>query len=207
MKYGLMLPSRGPLAGPESLSAIAKRAEELGYHVLMFPDHIVMPTHTDSQYPCSESGVFPSADNNETMEQLTTLAFLAGQTKSIRLVTSVMIVPHRPPVLTAKILSTIDILSQGRINVGVGVGWLKEEFEALQTPPFEERGAITDEYIRAFKELWTQDEPNFQGKYCQFSNINFLPKPVQKPHPPIWVGGKVAGRYAGPPSWAMPGNQ
>lgn len=190
MKYGLMLPSRGPLARPESLSSIAKRAEELGYHVLMFPDHIVMPMHTDSQYPYSESGIFPGTDNNETMEQLTTLAFLAGQTQSIRLVTSVMIVPHRPPVLTAKILSTIDVLSQGRMNVGVGVGWLKEEFEALQTPPFGERGAITDEYIRAFKELWTQDEPNFQGKYCQFSNITFLPKPVQKPHPPIWVGGE-----------------
>ena len=190
MKYGIMLPSRGPLARPDSLSAIARRAEELGYHIMMFPDHIVLPRQTGSQYPYSESGVFPGTDNNETMEQLTTLAFLAGQTKTIRLVTSVMIVPHRSPVVTAKVLSTIDVLSQGRITVGVGVGWLKEEFEALQTPPFEDRGAITDEYIRAFKELWTQDEPSFQGKYCQFSNISFLPKPVQKPHPPIWVGGE-----------------
>lgn len=190
MKYGIMLPSRGELARPDSLSAIAQRAEELGYHVMMFPDHIVLPRHTDSQYPYSESGIFPGTDTNETMEQLTTLAFLAGQTKTIRLVTSVMIVPHRSPVVTAKVLSTIDVLSKGRMTVGVGVGWLKEEFEALQTPPFEERGAITDEYILAFKELWTQDEPSFEGKYCQFSNISFLPKPVQKPHPPIWVGGE-----------------
>ena len=190
MRYGIMLPSRGPLASPDSLSSIAQRAQDLGYHVMMFPDHIVLPRQTDSQYPYSESGVFPGTDTNETMEQLTTLAFLAGQTKSIRLVTSVMIVPHRSPVVTAKVRSTIDGLSQGRMTVGVGVGWLKEEFEALQTPPFEERGSITDEYIRAFKELWTQDEPNFQGKYCQFSNISFLPKPVQKPHPPIWVGGE-----------------
>jgi alkanesulfonate monooxygenase SsuD/methylene tetrahydromethanopterin reductase-like flavin-dependent oxidoreductase (luciferase family) len=140
MKYGIMLPSRGPLARPDSLSAIAQRAEELGYQAMMFPDHIVLPRQTDSQYPYSESGIFPGTDNNETMEQLTTLAFLAGQTKSIRLVTSVMVVPHRSPVVTAKVLSTIDVLSKGRMTVGVGAGWLREEFEALQTPPFGERG-------------------------------------------------------------------
>ncbi len=96
------------------------------------------------------------------MEQLTTLAFLAGQTSSIRLVTSVMIVPHRSPVFTAKALSTLDILSQGRLTVGVGVGWLEEEFQALETPPFAERGAVTDEYIQVFKELWTSEACNEQ---------------------------------------------
>ena len=194
MNFGFMLPSRGPLTRPECLSLIAKRGEELGYGFIMFPDHIVMPRNPSSQYPYSPSGVFPGTDNNETMEQLTTLAFLAGQTSSIRLVTSVMVVPHRSPVLTAKVLSTLDVLSRGRITVGVGTGWLEEEFQALETQPFAERGAVTDEYIQVFKELWTSHSPKFDGKYCRFSNIDFLPKPVQKPHPPIWVGGE--GRRA-----------
>ena len=190
MKYGIMLPSRGDLARPENIIPIAQKAEELGFAVMMFPDHIVLPNDVDSPYPYTHSGVFPGTDNNEAMEQLTVLSFLAGQTESIRLVTSVMIVPHRPPVLTAKILSTIDVLSNGRVTVGVGVGWLRKEFEALQTPPFEERGAVTDEYIRIFKELWTSDSPSFAGDYCSVSDLSFLPKPVQKPHPPIWVGGE-----------------
>ncbi len=105
MKFGFMLPSRGPLARPEQLAIIAKRGEELGYIFLMFPDHIVIPRNVSSQYPYSESGVFPGTDNSETMEQLTTLAYLAGQTTSIRLVTSVMVVPHRSPVFTAKALA------------------------------------------------------------------------------------------------------
>ena len=190
MRYGIMLPSRGELALPENIIPIAKKADELGFAVMMFPDHIVLPNEVDSPYPYTQSGVFPATDTNEATEQLTMLAFLAGQTESIRLVTSVMIVPHRPPVLTAKILSTIDVLSNGRLTVGVGVGWLQKEFEALQTPPFEERGAVTDEYIRIFKELWTSESPSFEGKYCSFSDLSFLPKPVQKPHPPIWVGGE-----------------
>lgn len=190
MKYGIMLPSRGDLALPDNIIPIAKKAEELGFAVMMFPDHIVLPNEFDSPYPYTQSGVFPATDTNEATEQLTMLAFLAGQTESIRLVTSVMIVPHRPAVLTAKILSTIDVLSNGRLTVGVGVGWLKREFEALQTPPFEERGVVTDEYIRIFKELWTSESPSFEGKYHSFSDLSFLPKPVQKPHPPIWVGGE-----------------
>ena len=190
MNYGIMLPSRGPLARPDSLSAIAQRAEELGYHVMMFPDHIVLPRQTGSQYPYSESGVFPGTDNNETMEQLTTLAFLAGITQHIRLVTSVMIVPYRNPILTAKMLATVDLLSKGRLTVGVGVGWMEEEFELLDTPPFAARGAVTDAYLRAFIELWPQDDPKFEGKYVNFSGITFLPKPVQKHYPPIWIGGQ-----------------
>ena len=178
------------MARPDNIIPIAKKADELGFAVMMFPDHIVLPNEVDSPYPYTHSGIFPSTDTNEASVQLTMFAFLAGQTESIRLVTSVMIVPHRPPVLTAKILSTIDILSKGRVTVGVGVGWLEKEFEALQTPPFAERGAVTDEYIRIFKKLWTSDSPSFEGKYCSFSDLSFLSKPVQKPHPPIWVGGE-----------------
>ena len=124
------------------------------------------------------------------MEQITLLSYIAGQTSKIRLVTSVLTVPHRNPLIAAKSLATLDVLSGGRLVVGVGVGWMREEFEALGLPPFEERGAVTDEYIRAFKVLWTEDDPHFEGKYIRFDDITFLPKPVQKPHPPIWVGGE-----------------
>jgi probable F420-dependent oxidoreductase len=190
MRYGFTLPGRGPLATPDSLAAIARRAEELGYHLLLFGDHIVVPRHISSPYPYTETGEFPGSASGEAMEQLTVLAFLAGQTRTIRLVTSVTIVPHRNPLVAAKALATLDVLSKGRLIVGVGVGWMREEFDALGLPPFEERGAVTDEYIQAFKTLWTSDNPTFEGKYCRFSNISFLPKPVQKPHPPIWVGGE-----------------
>jgi probable F420-dependent oxidoreductase len=101
----------------------------------------------------------------------------------------VLIVPYRPPILTAKLLSVLDVLSGGRLTVGVGVGWMEEEFQTLGAPPYSERGAVTDEYLRLFKILWTEDHPTFDGKYCKVSGIGFLPKPVQKPHPPIWVGG------------------
>ena len=118
------------------------------------------------------------------------MAFVAGKTSRLRLVTSVTVVPHRPAVLLAKMLATIDVLSKGRFTFGIGAGWMKEEFEALGLPPFAERGAVTDEYLLACRELWTRDEPRFSGKYVNFANILFAPKPVQKPHPPIWVGGE-----------------
>jgi probable F420-dependent oxidoreductase len=100
------------------------------------------------------------------------------------------VVPHRPAVLTAKILSTIDALSGGRLTLGIGAGWMREEFEAIDAPDFDARGTVTDEYVRAFVELWTKDAPKFDGKHVRFANIGFDPKPVQKPHPPIWVGGE-----------------
>ena len=117
-------------------------------------------------------------------------AFIAGKTSRLRLVTSVTVVPHRPAVLLAKMLATIDVLSQGRLTFGIGAGWMREEFEALGLPPFAERGAVTDEYLNACRELWTKDDPRFEGRYVKFANILFEPKPVQKPHPPIWVGGE-----------------
>ena len=189
MKYGFTIPNRGPLADPDSLVTAVRLAEELGFHSISTGDHIVIPRNIASRYPYSSSGQFPGS-SGEAMDQLTLLSFLAAQTKNIRLVTSVLIVPHRNPLVAAKQLATLDVLSRGRLVVGVGVGWMREEFEALGLPPFEERGAVTNEYIRAFKELWTSDDPTFEGTYCRFSGITFLPKPVQKPHPPIWVGGE-----------------
>ena len=189
MKYGFYLPHNGPTAKPGDLKHIAQKGDSLGFDCMVVGDHVMVPRQSNSQYPYSIGNQVPWGEDGEHLEQLTELTFLAGITEHIRIVPSVMIVPYRNPLLTAKMLATMDVLSEGRLTVGVGVGWLEEEFEALDTPPFAERGAVTNEYILAFKELWTSDIPTFEGKYCQLSNISFSPKPVQKPHPPIWVGG------------------
>ncbi len=130
------------------------------------------------------------ASDGDCLEQLAVLAYLAAATTKLRLLTSVMVVPHRPPVFTAKALATIDVLSNGRVDVGIGTGWMDEEFQAIGAPPFAERGKVTDEYIRIFKELWTKETPSYDGRYAKFRDVTFLPKPLQKPHPPIWVGGE-----------------
>ena len=192
MNFGFGIPMRGQLANMESISTIVKGGEELGFDIVTISDHVVVPKAIDSIYPYNETGEFAGQDTGECLEQLTTTMAIASITQRLRLLTSVMVLPHRSPVLTAKILATIDVLSGGRLDVGCGVGWMKEEFEALGAPNFSERGAVGSEYLRAFKELWTSDNPSFQGNYCNFSNISFLPKPVQNPHPPIWVGGESA---------------
>ena len=190
MHYGFTLAGRGPFAQTDALSTLAKHGEALGFDALCTGDHIVVPRHITSRYPYTESGAFPGSGSGEYLEQLTVLSFLAGQTQRIQLVTSVLIVPHRNPLVAAKQLATLDVLSKGRVVVGIGVGWMREEFVALGLPPFAERGAVTDEYLQIFKELWTSQNPSFQGQYCQFDDLDFLPKPVQHPHPPIWVGGE-----------------
>ncbi|SUZ91918.1 uncharacterized protein METZ01_LOCUS44772, partial [marine metagenome] len=168
MKYGFTLPGRGQLATPERLGIIARKGEEFGFDTLLTGDHILVPKNISSVYPYTEGGEFPGSGSGESMEQITLLSYIAGQTSRIRLVTSVLIVPHRNPLIAAKSLATLDVLSGGRLVVGVGVGWMREEFQALGLPPFEERGAVTDEYIRAFKVLWTEDNPHFDGKYISF---------------------------------------
>ncbi len=188
MKYGFNLSTSGPAATPEHVISLARRGEELGFHSIMVGEHLVVPNQIDSHNPVV--GKLPAGWTDGHLEQLTLLSFLAGATQRIRLVPSVMVLPHRNPILAAKMLATLDVLSQGRLTLGVGVGWMREEFEALELPPFAERAAVSDEYLLAMKELWTSDTPTFEGKYCRFSNISFLPKPVQKPHPPIWVGGQ-----------------
>jgi probable F420-dependent oxidoreductase len=190
MKFGFNLPLSGPLSSPEALAQLAVEGEAIGYDYGTISDHIVEPTDIHARYPYSESGEFPKTSRGERHEQLTSLAYLAGKTSKLNFVTSVMVVPHRPAVFTAKMLATIDVMSGGRLIVGIGAGWLKEEFEALQTPPFAERGAVTDEYMQAFRELWTKERPQFDGHHVKFSNILFAPKPVQKPCPPLWVGGE-----------------
>ena len=190
MEFGFGVPSRGPLASLENIVALARKGEELGFDIITVSDHVVVPNDIDSIYPYSDSGEFTSSQSGEYMEQLTTVAYLAGVTSTIKLLTSVMVLPHRSPVLTAKMLATIDVLSEGRLIVGCGVGWMEEEFEAIGAPPYAERGAVGNEYLRVFKELWTSDDPSFDGDYANFSNIAFAPKPVQQPHPPLWIGGE-----------------
>ena len=187
MRYGFYLPTRGQTASPEALETLATRAEEWGFSSVMIADHIVFPVTIKSKYPYTVSGAFPG--QGDALEQLSLMAFVAGKTRSLRLISSVMILPYRNPVVTAKMLATIDVLSRGRVTVGVGVGWLREEFEALGAPDFDRRGAVSDEYLRIFKALWTQDPASYHGEFYRFDSVRCLPHPVQKPHPPIWVGG------------------
>jgi probable F420-dependent oxidoreductase len=188
MEFGLYVPTRGSMATRAGYAALARRAEELGFDILAVSDHVVIPSRIDSTYPYTLDGHYPGRE--ECLEQLTILATLAALTTRTRLLTSVMVVPHRPAVLAAKALASIDVLSEGRLVLGCGTGWMEEEFRALGAPPLAERGRVTDEYIAAFRELWTKDAPRFDGKYVKFSGITFLPKPVQKPTPPIWIGGE-----------------
>jgi probable F420-dependent oxidoreductase len=190
MDVGLTIPTRGPLATRDAIETLVRRAEELGFAHLSLSDHVVVPRSIESRYPYSESGAWPGAASGECLEQFTLLAHLAAISSKARLITAVAVIPYRGAVHTAKIAATIDVLSGGRMVLGAGAGWLKEEFEALGAPPFEERGRVTDEYLQAFKILWTEDDPRFEGRHVRFANISFLPKPVQKPHPPIWVGGE-----------------
>ena len=187
MRYGFYLPTRGRTAIADDVEALARRGEALGFTSVMIADHIVFPSVVASKYPYTVDGVFPG--QGDALEQLALMAFVAGVTERLRLVTSVMILPYRNPVATAKTLATIDVLSRGRVTVGVGVGWLREEFEALDAADFDRRGAVSDEYLRIFKRLWTESPASFAGEFYRFDDVRCLPHPVQKPHPPIWIGG------------------
>jgi probable F420-dependent oxidoreductase len=190
MDVGLIIPTRGPLAKPQGIETLVRRAEELGFAHLSVSDHLVVPRSIESRYPYSASGSWPGAASGDCLDLLTLLAYRAAITEKPRLITAVAVIPYRGAMHTAKIAATIDVLSKGRMVLGAGAGWMKEEFEALNAPPFEERGRVTDEWLQAFKLLWTEDAPRFAGRHVQFANVSFLPKPVQKPHPPIWVGGE-----------------
>ena len=187
--FGCSMPSRGPMSSPEALRALAQRAEDLSYDSVWVSDHIILPRQVASFYPYSPDGVPGFVPDEPYYEPLATLNFLAGCTRKVRLGTHVLIIPYRNPVLTAKILATLDVLSEGRVILGAGVGWMEEEFQAMGLDTFADRGAITDEFLQLYKELWTKDQPEFNGEYYQISGAGFQPKPVQKPHPPIWVGG------------------
>lgn len=187
MRYGFYLPTRGPTATREGILALAREGERLGLDSAMVADHIVFPVESQSPYPYTVDGRHPSA--GDALETFSILAVVAGATERLRLVTSVLVLPYRNPVLTAKMAASLDVLSGGRLTMGVGAGWLKEEFEALNSPAFDARGAVTDEWIAIFKQLWSQSPASFNGRFYSYCDIRCEPFPIQKPHPPIWVGG------------------
>ena len=188
MKIGFMLPVMGAMATQENMVAMAQLAEARGFESVWVPDHVIMPTRIVSTYPYTKSGGFIADPKGSHLDPITSLAFMAGCTKRVRLGFSVLVAPYRHPVVTGKMMATIDVLSNGRLNVGVGAGWLDEEFEALGVPT-ERKWARTEEHIRIWKELWTAEEPKYDGLYHSFSHVQCRPQPLQKPHPPITIGG------------------
>ena len=188
MQFGVVLPNLGGLANPHTITTLAHRAEELGFDGVFVSDHLTLPTTPGSRYPYRSDGTFPLRPDEDILEPVTTLAYLAAVTTRIKLGFSVLVLPYRNPVLTAKMLATLDVYSSGRLIVGVGVGWMKEEFAALGSD-YGHRGQLTDEHIRLLQTLWSRDEPEFAGEHYQFSGMTMYPKPAQKPHPPIWTGG------------------
>jgi probable F420-dependent oxidoreductase len=190
MKFGVSLISRGTLARPEHLLPFALRAEALGFDSLTVSDHVVIPRAMPHNYPYHPEGKFDWRNARDFCEPLATLIFLAGATERIRLGTSVLILPYRNPVVVAKMAATADVLSGGRVFLGVGTGWWEDEFKALGLGShFAERGARTDEYIRIFRNLWREESPSFQGRFHSYGDLEFSPKPAQAGGIPLWVGG------------------
>jgi probable F420-dependent oxidoreductase len=172
MQFGVQVPHFRQFASPGAIQAVAQRAEELGYDSVWVTDHIVIPN-------------MPETRRFGTLfyDAILALTWAAAYTRSIRLGTSVLIVPYRNPIVSAKQLATLDALSGGRTILGFGAGWCVPEFEMLGVPA-KRRGAITNEYLRAYQELWTSDDPRFAGEFVSFGDLKCEPKPVQKPHPP-----------------------
>jgi probable F420-dependent oxidoreductase len=188
VEFGISLPGRGPLAKPDQVLTIAAKADALGYASIFVTDHIVLPASmARSVYPYSSTGQLPGGAAQDYLEPLAMLGALSRATRRARLGTSVLVVPYRQPLMTAKVLATIDQLSGGRVILGAGVGWLREEFEAVGAPPFDERGAVTDEYLRFMRATWTTDPVTFEGRYVSVRGVHALPKPAGGI--PVWIGG------------------
>ncbi|MFQ6027232.1 MAG: LLM class F420-dependent oxidoreductase [Dehalococcoidia bacterium] len=185
MKVALSIPR---LPDAEGIRRFAQRAEQLGFEAILAGDHILLPTGGTNQYPYTADGTFSRPSDEPFLETMTTLGYLAACTQRIMLGSTVIILPYRNPLVQAKMFASLDVLTNGRMICGVGVGWLEKEFDTLGVP-YAERGPMSDEFLQIFKALWTQPDPEFHGKYYQIEGIQFYPKPVQKPHLPIWVGG------------------
>ena len=193
MKFGVTLPQFGPLAaGPdvrERIARVATTADRLGYDVLWTAEHLILPAEIRTPYPYGARFPFPVTD--PMLEVVSTLSYVAALTRRVRLSASVMILPYRNPVVLAKELATLDVLSGGRLIAGLASGWLAEEFAMLGVP-FAERGARMDEYLAVLHALWTEERVTFRGRFVTLEDAVFFPKPVQKPRPPFWIGGASA---------------
>ena len=190
MQTGFIAVGIGLMAESEAISLAAQLAEQAGFHSIWAPEHIVLLDQYASKYPYSPDGKFPSPTMQvDILDPFSALTFVAAETKTIRVGTGICLVPERNPLTTAKEVATLDKLSGGRFDFGVGVGWLEEEFTALGVP-WSRRGARTREYLQVMKKLWTEEETAFRGEFCSFPSIRSYPKPIQKPHPPIIFGGE-----------------
>jgi len=189
MKFALSAVGSGSTAKPEPLAQVALKAEALGFESVWIPEHLAVPRQFDTPYPYSRDGKFPGGDNANVHDPLIALTYIAALTERIRLGTGVFVLPLRNTLAVAKSVASLDVLSKGRLIFGVGIGWLAEEFEAVGFS-FKDRAARGREAIAVMKHLWSDDEPQFDGRFHHFPKINFNPKPVQKPHPPLIFGGE-----------------
>lgn len=187
MKVGISLPQLGPTASPENLIKVARHAEELGYDSAWVLERLLWPLNPQEPYPASPDGSLPET-YQIVLDPIETLTFVAAHTKKLQLGTSVLVLPYHTPIQLAKRIATLDVLSGGRVLVGVGVGWSRDEFEAVGTP-FERRGARCDEFLRAMIEVWTHEPVKFDGEFYNIPESKIGPKPIQKPYPPIYVAG------------------
>lgn len=187
MDWGIHLPQLGRHASRDALVRFSRRAEELGFHSGWVSDHIAWPRAIESKYPYTDDGSFPATPDMAWLDPLGTLFFVAGVTERLLLGPTVLILGYRPPLLTAKAIASLDVVSEGRVILGVGVGWMQEEFDVLGMP-FDHRGARADEQLEAFRVLFAEERPSFRGEHYAFPEVGFEPKPVRR-SVPIWVGG------------------
>jgi probable F420-dependent oxidoreductase len=180
MKFGLFSINNGPCAFPKTAAAVAKAAEQAGFESVWTGEHVILP---DPQVPPS-----PVAADYPMLDPVVALSFIAANTTKVRLGTGIIILPQRNPVVLAKELASLDVLSEGRLIFGIGIGYLKPEFEAIGAP-FDSKGPRTEEYLKAMIALWSMPKPEFSGKWVSFKGVNAMPRPVQKPHPEVVFGG------------------
>jgi probable F420-dependent oxidoreductase len=197
MKFGIAFANTGPFVDPDGATTLARAAEAAGFESLWTVEHVVVPAGYESAYPYSPDGRMPGRDDSPIPDPLVWLTYVASATTTLRLATGILILPQRNPVILAKELATLDQLSRGRLELGVGVGWLEEEFAAIGVP-FAARGRRTDEYVHALRALWTEPEATFHGEFVDFERCIVSPRPAQAAVP-IHVGGhtEVAARRAG----------
>jgi len=187
MKFGLFSINNGPCASPKTAAAVAKAAEQAGFASVWTGEHVIVP---DPQVPPS-----PVAPEYPMLDPGISLSFIAANTTTIRLGTGIIILPQRNPVVLAKELASLDVLSNGRLICGIGIGYLKPEFDAIGAP-FDHKGPRTEEYLKAMLALWTMAKPEFNGQWVKFKGVNTMPRPVQKPHPEIVFGGHTKEAYS-----------
>jgi len=190
MRLGVALPIAGDWATPENQVRVARAAEELGYHSLWVFQRLLYALEPQNEYPPVPGPRWPEAFRR-VADPIVTLAWVAGATRRIRLGTSVLIMPFYQPVVLAKQLATLDVVSRGRLDVGLGLGWARDEYAAVGVP-FRDRGRRADEFVRCLKTIWTSDVVEFEGEFYRIPRSIVEPRPVQKPHPPITIGGYSA---------------